>query len=136
MLIGELAQKTNLSRHTIRFYEKLGLIQVPEQSRRKNNYKEYPEETLSRITAIKEITARGFTLKEARGIITLINDGSLDPQRAKKYLEKKLKLVQEQLDELARTKNNLLIMIDQCDTGACDVTRLVRGKVNGVKKEK
>jgi DNA-binding transcriptional MerR regulator len=136
MLIGELAQKTNLSRHTIRFYEKLGLIQVPEQSRRKNNYKENPEETLIRITAIKEITARGFTLKEARGIITLINDGSLDPKRAKKYLEKKLKLVQEQLDELARTKNNLLIMIDQCETGVCDVTRLVRGKVNGVKKEK
>ena len=136
MLIGELAQKTNLSRHTIRFYEKLGLIQVPEQSRRKNNYKEYPEETLSRITAIKEITARGFTLKEARGIITLINDGSLDPQRAQKYLEKKLRLIQKQMDDLARTKNNLLIMIDQCDTGACDVTRLVRGKVNGVKKEK
>lgn len=128
MLIGELAQKTNLSRHTIRFYEKLGLIQVPEKSRRKNNYKEYPEETLSRITAIKEITARGFTLKEARGIITLINDGTLDPQRAKKYLVKKLKFVQKQMDDLARTKNNLLIMIDQCDTGACDVTRLVREK--------
>jgi DNA-binding transcriptional MerR regulator len=128
MLIGELAQKTNLSRHTIRFYEKLGLIQVPEKSRRKNNYKEYPEETLSRITAIKEITARGFTLKEARGIITLINDGTLDPQRAKKYLVKKLKLVQKQLDELANTKKNLLTMIDQCDTGACDVTRLVREK--------
>jgi DNA-binding transcriptional MerR regulator len=128
MLIGELAQKTNLSRHTIRFYEKLGLIQVPEKSRRKNNYKEYPEETLSRITAIKEITARGFTLKEARGIITLINDGTLDPQRAKKYLVKKLRLVQKQMDDLARTKNNLLIMIDQCDTGACDVTRLVREK--------
>lgn len=128
MLIGELAQKTNLSRHTIRFYEKLGLIQVPEKSRRKNNYKEYPEETLSRITAIKEITARGFTLKEARGIITLVNDGTLDPQRAKKYLVKKLKLIQKQMDNLARTKNNLLIMIDQCDTGACDVTRLVRTK--------
>lgn len=128
MLIGELAQKTNLSRHTIRFYEKLGLIQVPEKSRRKNNYKEYPEETLSRITAIKEITARGFTLKEARGIITLVNDGTLDPQRAKKYLVKKLKLIQKQMDDLARTKNNLLIMIDQCDTGACDVTRLVRTK--------
>lgn len=128
MLIGELAQKTNLSRHTIRFYEKLGLIQVPEKSRRKNNYKEYPEETLSRITAIKEITARGFTLKEARGIITLINDGTLDPQRAKNYLVKKLKFVQKQMDDLARTKNNLLIMIDQCDTGACDVTRLVREK--------
>lgn len=128
MLIGELVQKTNLSRHTIRFYEKLGLIQVPEKSRRKNNYKEYPEETLSRITAIKEITARGFTLKEARGIITLVNDGTLDPQRAKKYLVKKLKLIQKQMDDLARTKNNLLIMIDQCDTGACDVTRLVRTK--------
>ncbi|SKC53093.1 MerR family transcriptional regulator [Ohtaekwangia koreensis] len=128
MLIGELAQKTNLSRHTIRFYEKLGLIQVPAKSRRKNNYKEYPEETLNRITAIKEITAKGFTLKEARGIITLVNNGTLDAERGRKYLSKKLNLVQKQIDDLTRTKNNLLMMIEQCGTEACEVAQILHGK--------
>lgn len=128
MLIGELAQKTNLSRHTIRFYEKLGLIQVPAKSRRKNNYKEYPEETLNRITAIKEITAKGFTLKEARGIITLVNNGTLDAERGRKYLSKKLNLVQKQIDDLTRTKNNLLMMIEQCGLEACEVAQILHGK--------
>ena len=128
MLIGELSQKTNLSRHTIRFYEKLGLIEVPEESRRKNNYKEYPEETLSRINAIKEITAKGFTLKEARGIITLVNAGTLDAERGRKYLTRKLKMVEQQIDDLLRTKQNLEHMIAECGTEMCEVAKLVNGK--------
>ncbi|HEY9046864.1 MAG TPA: MerR family transcriptional regulator, partial [Ohtaekwangia sp.] len=114
--------------HTIRFYEKLGLIEVPEESRRKNNYKEYPEETLTRITAIKEITAKGFTLKEARGIITLVNAGTLDAERGRKYLYRKLKLVEQQIDELIRTRQNLERMIDQCGSEMCEVAQLIHGK--------
>ena len=43
MLIGELSQRTNLSRDTIRFYEKQGIISVSRKERRDNNYKEYSD---------------------------------------------------------------------------------------------
>ncbi|WP_374759669.1 MerR family DNA-binding transcriptional regulator [Dyadobacter chenhuakuii] len=43
MLIGELSKQTDLSRDTIRFYEKQGLIAVGRKERRFNNYKEYSE---------------------------------------------------------------------------------------------
>ena len=41
MLIGELSNRCSLSRDTIRFYEKQGLIRVSWEERRSNNYKEY-----------------------------------------------------------------------------------------------
>ena len=64
MLIGELSEKTGLSRDTIRFYEKEGLIKMPKKLRRENNYKEYPESVVDRILLIKSIQEFGFTLKE------------------------------------------------------------------------
>lgn len=128
MLIGELSQKTKLSRHTIRFYEKLGLIAVPQTSRRENNYKEYPDDTLRRIEAIQEIKSKGFTLKEAKGILSLITTGTLDPQRSRRYILRKIKDVEKQIEQLQNVKQNLLVMADQCETNDCDITRILHGK--------
>ncbi len=100
MLIGELSKKTKLSRHTIRYYEKLGLIAIPKTSRRGNNYKEYPDDTLRRIEAIQEIKSKGFTLREARGILALATAGTLDQERSRLYILKKVKLIEKQIEKL------------------------------------
>lgn len=126
MLIGELAQKTNVSRHTIRFYEKMGLIHIPEKSRRDNNYKEYPEETLKRILAIQHIKSQGFTLKEARALIDLVQSGTLDPDRAKKYLLKKVSSVEKQIKTLLSVRKSLLQMADKCGSEDCEVNRILK----------
>ncbi|MFN0293524.1 MerR family transcriptional regulator [Pedobacter helvus] len=55
MLIGELVAKTGLSRDTVRFYEKQGLIAVGRKQRRENNYKEYSDEVLERLLTIKRL---------------------------------------------------------------------------------
>ena len=56
MLIGELSAKTGLTRDTIRFYEKEGLIKIARKQRRENNYKEYDETVLERLNLIKRRT--------------------------------------------------------------------------------
>ena len=69
MLIGELAAKSGLSRDTIRFYEKQGLISVSWKERRDNNYKEYSDEVLETLLTIKRVKSFGFTLNEAADLI-------------------------------------------------------------------
>jgi DNA-binding transcriptional MerR regulator len=128
MLIGELAKKAKLSRHTIRFYEKMGLISVPETSRRTNNYKEYSEDVLKRIAAVRHIKAKGFTLKEAKGIIHLVQTGMLDPERSRKYLLKKIAGIEKQIKELNDTRKGLLEMVDQCGSDYCDVRLILKGQ--------
>lgn len=127
MLIGELSQKTNLSRHTIRFYEKLGLIDVPDNARRENNYKEYTDDTLRRIEAIQDMKAKGFTLKEAKAILALIANGTLDPQRGRKYIMHKVRTIEKQISQLEKVKQNLLVMAGQCDSRDCDIQRILKG---------
>lgn len=127
MLIGELSQKTNISRHTIRFYEKLGLIQLPAKSRRENNYKEYPEDTLKRIAAIQHIKLQGFTLNEARGIITMVSNGTLDARRGRKYILKKIENIEKQIQDLTRIKNNMIAMAEECGSDACEVNKILNG---------
>ncbi|HYG17434.1 MAG TPA: MerR family transcriptional regulator [Ohtaekwangia sp.] len=127
MLIGELAQKTKLSRHTIRFYEKLGLIEVPETARRNNNYKEYPEKVLRQIAAIQQIKSKGFTLKEAKGIIHLITTGTLDPERGKKYINHKVQLIEKEIAHLQKIRNGLAAMAEQCGSPDCDVNQWLNG---------
>lgn len=126
MLIGELAQKTNLSRHTIRFYEKLGLIQIPDKSRRDNNYKEYTDETLRQLQAIQLMKSQGFTLKEARAIIDLVKNGTLDAERARKYIFRKVRGIDKQIEALQRTKQILLEVADKCGSENCDVAMILK----------
>ena len=53
MLIGELSKSSGLTRDTIRFYEKQGLITLGRRERRVNNYKEYPNSILRRLLLLK-----------------------------------------------------------------------------------
>lgn len=64
MLIGELVDRTGLTKDTIRFYEKKGLISVGRRSRRENNYKEYSEQILDKLMLIRKLKDMGFTLNE------------------------------------------------------------------------
>jgi DNA-binding transcriptional MerR regulator len=63
MLVGELAQRTNLSRDTIRFYEKLQLIKPLIRS---NGYKDYTEQNLQQLKLIQSAKKLGFTLTEIK----------------------------------------------------------------------
>jgi DNA-binding transcriptional MerR regulator len=78
MLIGELSRKSGLSRDTIRFYEKLGLIRLGRRQRRANNYKEYPPEVLRRLLSINQLKEFGFTLAEIAEILDLL-EADLSP---------------------------------------------------------
>jgi len=61
MKIGELASATGLSRDTLRFYEKRGLLQA---RRRDNGYRDYPPEAVQWLCYLRSAQQLGFTLAE------------------------------------------------------------------------
>jgi MerR family transcriptional regulator, copper efflux regulator len=66
MKISELSKRTNLKAHTIRFYEKEGLLPTRCVQRKKNNYRDYVEEAVHRLLLIKEGQLAGFSIAELR----------------------------------------------------------------------
>jgi MerR family transcriptional regulator, copper efflux regulator len=68
MLISELSQKTGASKDTIRFYEKIGLLNSNNR-RGENNYRNYDDEAVSRLEFIRQGKALGFTLSEIKKVM-------------------------------------------------------------------
>lgn len=113
MLIGELAKKSGFTRDTIRFYEKNGLIELEKDSRFENNYKDYSDHVLRRLEVIRKIKDMGFTLVEIKAIIDLYETGTLDQERGRKYLERKIQKINQKIEELHQIKLTLSELKDQ-----------------------
>lgn len=119
MLIGELATKSGLTRDTIRFYEKQGLIRVGRRERRENNYKEYSEEVLRRLLLFKKIKSYGFTLNECAEIISLIDANLASCDRVSKAADDKIAAIESKISELEALKSLLRTSVDACLSGCC-----------------
>ena len=114
MLIGQLALRTGFTRDTIRFYEKHGLIEVPRKARRDNNYKEYPDEVLERLLAIKRIKAMGFTLNETQEILDLMDVDKATCGAMTDKLNDKVVLIEQKVAELIRRRETLRSAVKAC----------------------
>lgn len=66
MKIQELADKMGLTIHTIRFYEKEGLLDERHVRRESNNYRNYSEEAVRRLKLIKKFQSIGCSLAELK----------------------------------------------------------------------
>ncbi|HXZ34836.1 MAG TPA: MerR family transcriptional regulator [Thermodesulfobacteriota bacterium] len=63
--IGEFAKMLGLSPRTIDFYTRQGLLH-PEQSGRGHGYRHYTEEDRRRVSLIKQLQSKKFSLQEIR----------------------------------------------------------------------
>lgn len=114
MLIGQLSNETGLSRDTIRFYEKQGLIEVGRKERRFNNYKEYSDETLQRLLVIKRMKRFGFTLNEIAEYLDLLEINSASCENVSKKMIKKIDLIEEKIEELQNIKSLIINGLNSC----------------------
>jgi MerR family transcriptional regulator, copper efflux regulator len=95
MLINELSKRSGVTIHTIRFYEKSGLIQGRrDDTVKSNNYFHYDEEAVERLKLILGAKSIGFTLQEIGQLIDGWYNKKLSP-------EEKLAICDEKLDSIA-----------------------------------
>jgi DNA-binding transcriptional MerR regulator len=114
MLIGELSAKTGLSRDTIRFYEKQGLIQVDRKQRRDNNYKEYSGEVFDRLQTIRRMKNFGFTLNEVMDLLDMIEVKEATCNNVSDLIAKKVDLLDTKIREMIGFRNQLIAGVTKC----------------------
>ncbi len=69
MKVQELAEKSGLSAHTIRFYEKEGLLDRRHVRRDANNYRNYTDEAMERLGLIKKFQSIGCPIAEIKEVL-------------------------------------------------------------------
>lgn len=115
--IGELSRKVGVSPHTIRYYERLGLIKPPKRS--KTRYRVYSKEDEARLRFIQQAKLFGLSLEEIKEIINLRNKGFAPCEHLKGIIKRHLDdlncRIQEMItfrDELARRYESLKSITD------------------------
>lgn len=113
MLISELSQKSGVSKDTIRFYQKVGLLEAT-TSRGENNYRHYGDEAMERLAFIRQGKALGFTLSEIKKAVdeweTLSQSDKVQITRSKiEEVDEKIRQLQEYryhlVEKLKRLEN-------------------------------
>ena len=125
MLIGQLVEKSGLTKDTIRFYEKKGLINVDRKSRRENNYKEYSVPILEKLMLIRKLKDLGFTLNEIDTFLELWREEDASCKNLKFTLENKIALVNEQMQKLAELKERLTQSLTKCNNDDCEFEKTI-----------
>ncbi len=109
--IGKVAQASNVSVETIRFYEKKGLIQQPTAFAGK--YRIYPIEVVARIGFIQQARQLGFNLDEVGELLSLGEQSTADQQVERDTANQFLESVNQKIYSLARMQSALADFIEQ-----------------------
>ncbi len=80
LTIGRLAKLVDVNVETIRYYQRIGLIDEPVAPL--NGFRKYPIKTAEYITFIKRAQRLGFSLKEIAELLK-IGDGHYDDIRSR-----------------------------------------------------
>jgi DNA-binding transcriptional MerR regulator len=114
MLINELAKRTGVSVHTIRFYERCGLIRGQRNTAvTTNNYLHYDEETVGRLQLILDAKSAGFTLHEISEIIDAWYKDTYTKRQKRQILERKLQMLDDKIKELRQMKKIISDCVDE-----------------------
>lgn len=106
MRIGLLAARAHVTAKTIRFYEQAGLLPAP--PRTASGYRDYPEQTLTRLAFIRDAAAARLTLAQIRGILDIRDHGQAPCQHVTDLIDEHLSQVQRRLAELTQARDALI----------------------------
>src|SRR4051812_29224415 len=96
MRIGKLAEHAGVNIETLRYYERRGLL--PEPVRTPGGHREYGQEAVRFVRAVKEAQTLGFTLAEIEEYLALTNRApSTAATTSRERLEQKLADLDERL---------------------------------------
>ena len=100
MKIGELAKRSGLTSHTIRYYERIGLL--PRAERDRSNQRNYDAAILRWIEFLGRLKTTGMPIREMLVYARLRAEGAATTQQRRALLERHRVGVRRRLSELRR----------------------------------
>jgi MerR family Zn(II)-responsive transcriptional regulator of zntA len=108
MRIGELCKRAGVSRDTVRFYERMGLLDKVTRPNATNTYKCYSELSLQRIRLIVHAKALGFTLAEIGDVVHVWDSPTFGVAQKVACVQAKLAELDEKSHALTALRAGLL----------------------------
>ncbi|MCW8875635.1 MAG: helix-turn-helix domain-containing protein [Kangiellaceae bacterium] len=126
--IGRVSKQTGVNIETIRYYEKIGLIDEPLRSEGGNRL--YDQNNIRRLNFIKRSRELGFSLEEIRVLLQLSNNNREDCHSAQKIADSHLAVVEAKIKDLKQLATVLSNLSAQCNSSkdeGCPILRSLDG---------
>ena len=123
--IREVAKRSGVSVHTLRYYEREGLLPRPDRS--PSGYRLYPPDAVRRVRLVRALRSLGFRVRELRSISGVL-DNRFPRASVRARLRAKRDEVAARLDELERSRKLLdALHACRCHGDCALVARLLDG---------
>ena len=131
LTIGRLAKEAGVNVETIRYYERIGLIEQPQKPIQ--GFRKYPSQALQNVQFIKRAQVLGFNLQEITELMQL-GDGNCEDIRQRAEI-KRMK-VESQIQDLIKLRDGLDEMINAChhekSESNCPIVQTLLGNDTGI----
>jgi DNA-binding transcriptional MerR regulator len=98
--IGDVARRTGLSVHALRFYEREGLMLSQQVARGTGGHRRYTAQDVNWLRICIKLRASGMPLAKIRRFAELVREGPGNEQERLELLREQQRLVENQLAEL------------------------------------
>lgn len=105
LFIGRLSQRLGIPAHTIRYYERLGLLPPP--FRADNSYRVYSKEHEERLVFIQKAKHFGLSLEEIKTLIDIREDGGTPCEEVKKLVRIRLQELDDRIQNMIAFRDEL-----------------------------
>lgn len=113
MRIGHLAQATQTTAPTIRYYEEIGLLPPP--PRQAGSQRVYGDADIRRLTFIRRCRDFGFPIDKVRHLVSLMQDGDRPCAEARDVAFGHLTEIRRKLTELGELEQSIATFVERCD---------------------
>lgn len=121
LTIAKLARAADVGVETVRYYQRRGLMPVPEAAGN-SAFRHYDADHVRRLTFIRRAQAAGFTLEEIGELLSL--DRALDRPRVRELAWGRLEALAKQAEEIEASRKALQRLLGAChgsDKGPCPI---------------
>ena len=123
LTIGNLSRKTGCNVQTIRYYEQIGLLPIPDRS--EGNQRLYDPAHVERLAFIRHARELGFPLNAIRELLSLADHPAQTCEAADAIARAQLQQVENRLVRLLSLKQELERMVEQCRGGKISDCRVI-----------
>ncbi len=116
--IGRIAEQFNVTAHTLRYYEKIGLL--PPISKNSRGQRIYSQRDIDRLHFIKRAQRMHFSLKEIAELVALERAKVTNKAQAQLLVIEKLTEIEESLKDLKLLKEDLNLLLSDCLSSKSD----------------
>ena len=118
--VGAVSKQLGVNAQTLYFYERIGLI--PPVQRSTAGYRLFSEQDIARLSFILRVKALGLALDEIKDLLILQAGQSLTCEVMHHRLVTKVKQLDEQIHQLQALRDELIPLVEQCQTNLNRVT--------------